>query len=352
MNENLTNALEIIFQDSTKIGFWDSKNSYIAEKIINDMNWQWRRSKSNSHRYGLFTLSMILLSKDIFNLDTTKYDGKILDFINWTYKNLKKFSIDELTYGGLLSVILGKKLYNLENFDFNFFEDSLTTTYNKLFPLNDNQHSLILIPIKYLLDLKQTEKQLHQLKNLTSLLISSKKKSLFFETGDIKANYHQRIMYVLWGLIFASNYCYRNEIKKIFEDTINYVWEKRKDRDNAFLWHPSFYIIKNKYKIKIPVFNPKSTKYLFECHQTFFANSINFYQKFFSSNLYQQEKVKALEWIWGSNRIKKNLNEITGIGIPARIMNTSGELLIKRQQFIGSYEIGSLILALAAQNCE
>jgi len=346
---NLENALKIIFRDSGSAGFWDSRNNYISEKISAGKDWRWHSLHSGSHRYGLFTLSMILLSKDLYSLDTKKYDNKIVDFIYWIYNNLKNLSTPELTYGGLLSVILGKKLFNLDQFELDVIEEALSGAYNNIVPFTDNQNSLILIASKYFLDLKKSEEQLSKLKKLTSFILSSKNDSAFFETGDVRAIYHQRIMYALWSLLFASRYYSRERIKTSVEDTLNFVWEKRRDRkDDAFLWHPSFYMIKYKNKFKIPVFNPKSAKYLFECHQTFFANSINFYQKFFNSNLFQHEKEKAMEWIWGKNRINKNLNEVTGIGIPARIMDLNGNLFIKGQQFIGSYEIGSFILALAA----
>ena len=351
IRDNLDNALEIIFRDSTEIGFWNSSNNWISEKIINDKDWHWQHENCNSHRYGLFTLSMILLSKDLYNLDTNKYDDKILAFIYWVYNNLGKLSVSELTYGGLLSIVLGKKLYYLDNLELDVVEAFLTKTYNKIIPLFDNQNSLILTAAKYFLDQKKSEKQLDELKKLTNIILSSKNDSCFFETGDVRAVYHQRIMYNLWGLLFASNYHAPEQIKGIAEDTLRYVWDERRNKeDNAFLWHPSFYIIKYKKGIRIPVYNPKSAKYLFECHQTFFSNSINFYQLFFNSNLFQLEKEKALEWIWGNNKINRNLFDVTGIGIPARIMDLKGNLIIDNQQFIGSYEIGSLILSLAAQN--
>ena len=349
--KDLDNALDTIFRNIPDIGFWDAKNKWISEKLANDKNWNWKSINSNSHRYGLFTLSMILLSKDLYSLDTEKYDEKIVDFIYWVYNNLYTLETTELTYGALTSVILGKKLYNMDDLELDIIEQSLTKAYKNIFPFFDNQNSLILIASKYFLDLKESKEQKDNLKKLTGLILSSKNNSAYFETGDIRANYHQRIMYSLWALAFASNYYAHDEIKTTMEDIIRYVWDKRRDKkDNAFLWHPSFYFIKYKNGIKIPVYNPKSAKYLFECHQTFFANSINFYQKFFNSDLFQKEKEKALEWITGNNRIHKNLNDVTGIDIPVRIMHLNGNLFIDGQQFIGSYEIGSLILSLANKN--
>jgi hypothetical protein len=174
----------------------------------------------------------------------------------------------------------------------------------------------------------------------------------YFETGDLRANYHQRNMYTLWGLI-ASVYFYpekREEIKQKVKKTLNWVWDQRRDsKDDAFYWHSSFYLIKNKFGFKIPLFNMANSKFLFECHQTFFANTINFYQLEFNSDEFQEQKLKAMNWIFGKNRINKNLVNITGIGVPVRIMLTNGNLFIKNQNFKGTYEIGSYILALCAE---
>lgn len=345
---NLNNALEIIFKESDSIGYWDNQNKIILEKLIHDKDWNWKVLKSNSHRYGLFAISMILLSKDIYNLDTKEYDKKIIGFLNRIYNNRNRLTFSELTYGGLLAIILGKKTYGLKEIELTAIEALLTKTYNNIIPFIDNQNSLILIASKYYLDQKESQEQLNNLKKLTEILLRSINKSFYFETGDIRAIYHQRIMYCLWGLLFASNYDSSKEIKTTVEDIINYIWRKRRNgRDNAFLWHPALYLVKNKYQIKIPIYNPKPAKYLYECHQTFFANAINFYQKFFNSNLFQSEKEKALDWIFGNNRINSDLTSLTKIGVPIRIMSLEGNVFIKGQQFKGSYEIGSYILSLS-----
>ena len=345
---NLNNALEIIFNDSENIGFWDNQNKIILEKLVFDKDWNWKAFKCLSRRYGLFTLSMILLSKDIYGLDTKIYDKKIISFIKWIYNNRNRLTVSELTYGGLLSIILGKKIYGLVEIDLNAVGELLTKTYNNIIPFIDNQNSLLLIASKYYLDQKESQEQLNNLKKLTKIILCSLNKSFFFETGDLRAIYHQRIMYCLWSLLFASEYFNKAEIKKAVEDVMHNIWKKRRDvKYNAFLWHPAFYSVKNKYNIKIPIYSPKSAKYLFECHQTFFANAINFYQNFFKTDFYQLEKEKAINWIFGYNRINLDLTSLTKLGIPLRIMSVEGELFIKGQQFKGSYEIGSYILSLS-----
>jgi hypothetical protein len=217
----------------------------------------------------------------------------------------------------------------------------------------DNQDSLILIAGKYLNDIAPDKNRLKKLKILADKYLNSQNKKEYFETGDIRAIYHQRNMYVLWGLIFAS-YFYTeksDEIKNAVLKNLNWIWDNNRDKqDDAFHWHPAFYFTRNKYGIKVPVINIKSSKYLFECHQTFFANAVNFYQMRFNSTEFQEQKKLALEWIFGKNRIQKDLTGINGTGLPIRLMDLSGNIFIKGQQFKGSYEVGSYILALTADN--
>ena len=134
---NLDNSLSIVFRNTKEIGFWDPQNKFISEKLINDKHWNWRSLKSHSHRYGVFTLSMILLSKDLYKLNTEKYDEKIVDFIHWIYDHLEKLETTELTYGALTSVILGRKLYELYDLDLTKIEHALTNVYNNIYPFFD-----------------------------------------------------------------------------------------------------------------------------------------------------------------------------------------------------------------------
>jgi len=230
----------------------------------------------------------------------------------------------------------------------NYFDSTLAKVINSY----DNQDALILIAGKYINDITPSSDRLQKLKSLADRYLDSQNRTGYFDTGDLRGIYHQRNMYVLWGLIFAS-YFYTEKtdgIEKAVRKNLEWVWNNNRDeKDDAFHWHPSFYWIKNKSGIKIPVYNHKSSKFLFECHQTFFANSVNFFQFRFKTDEYQVQKERAISWIFGNNRIHKDLTGINGTGLPIRIMNLDGNFMIKEQLFKGSYEVGSYVLALSAE---
>jgi hypothetical protein len=53
-----------------------------------------------------------------------------------------------------------------------------------------------------------------------------------------------------------------------------------------------------------------------------------------------------MDWIYSGNILRKDLVEISGIGVPMRMMTIDGDLNVRGQMFKGSYEIGSYIMAL------
>ena len=53
-----------------------------------------------------------------------------------------------------------------------------------------------------------------------------------------------------------------------------------------------------------------------------------------------------MDWIYGNNSLNKNLVEISGIGVPMRMMSIKGKMDVDGQMFKGSYEIGSYVMAL------
>lgn len=345
--------LALIFESKNNISFWDNNQNKIIESLIYDDKWSFQVKDSDSSRYGLFALSNILIAKHLFHLSTDLYDDKIIKYILVVNNHIAEYSKSELTYGGLTCLVLASKLYKLPDINIKSIESIFDKTLDAVFNNYDNQDSLILIAGKYLNDISPDSKRLQKLKSLTDMYLNSQNKTGYFETGDIRAIYHQRNMYVLWGIIFSSYfYIERTEdIKNAVIKCLNWVWDNNRDKlDDGFHWHPGLYRIRNKHNIKIPVINIKSSKYLFECHQTFFANAVNFYQDRFNSFEFKEKKERAIEWIFGKNRINNDLTKIDGRDLPIRIMDLEGNIFIKGQHFKGSYEVGSYLLALAAEN--
>ncbi len=64
-SQYLKNALNRLFLNTEDLGFWDDKNGRIIEILKYDYHWNWKYIPKQSSRYGVFTLSILLLSKDL-----------------------------------------------------------------------------------------------------------------------------------------------------------------------------------------------------------------------------------------------------------------------------------------------
>lgn len=346
---HLNDSLERLFLDKNDLGFWDSSQNRIIEYLWHDEKFNWSYRPNNNYRYSLFCLSFLLLAKEIYGLKTEKYDEKIIKFLHKVKINFSNFSFSDKTYGAYLSLIIGEKIYKISLID----KEILSQFFNSLSILLktiDNQNFLLLISAYYFNQMYTSSKIEYLIKRVQNRLINSVNRRYFFDTGDLRATYHQRIMYTLWGLIFSSSFGNYDKIRSLSINFIDGFYANRRFEDNAFVFHPSVYSIHYSW-IRLPIFSIKSSKYLYECHQTFYANSINFYRYFFKEfDAFNKEKKDSIEWIFGGNRNKENLTYLTGISLPARIMDLNGNYFIKNENFKGSYEIGSYILALSSFN--
>jgi len=345
--KNLENALDRLFLDKNALGYWDDSENRIIESLYHDTNWNWKYKPSKSYRYSLFCMSMLLLSKEIYSLNTYKYDEKIKKFLLKIKSVENTFSKSELTYGGLLCLVLGEKIYGLSLVN-NNTKSLLIKNIEELLNTNDNQDYLLLIAAYYFDQNFPSVEIPVLIKRIQNRLLSSLNEKYFFDTGDIRAPYHQRVMYTVWGLIFSSSFGNYEKIENSTTQILNHFFIDRKFEDNAFLWCPRMYFIRYR-GIKFPVINLNAHNLLFECHQTFYVNSIIFYRHIFQKiDSFYKEKQYAMEWIFGKNRNNENLVDLTGISLPQRLMNLKGNYFIRSENFKGSYEIGSYILALSS----
>ncbi len=348
--EYLSKGIDRIFLSTEELGFWDNNNSRIHSRLDFSKDWNWVVNPDMSDRYGIFTITMILLAKLHHELDISQYESKIISYLNYIKNHISGYKKSDVTYGAFNALVLGQIIYGDKGQN---FKDEILVTYkfliNQMPCITNNEDSLVLIGLSlYYRYVDKEEEILYYIETLVKSLLKSQNNNGFFLTGDIRAVYHQRTMYTLWGLAFASSITHKRKIRSAIETSIQYIWNNRRDgKDNAFLWHPLIYNIRKKSSIPLPIISPLSVNYLFECHQTFFANAISFYQYFYLTTKFSNYRQKAMEWIFGENRIKKDLVLITQLDIPIRIMSRKGDIIIKNNNFKGSYEIGSYIFALA-----
>lgn len=342
--------MDLIFGRSKDLpSFWDSKNQKISSKLMVDENGQWYASEDEQDRYGLFTIFCVLFAKDAFQLDTQPYDDKILAYLHYIKKKAKNLKRSDLTYGAFNALVLGqihyKKQVSLEK----EIHNCLWRLMNEIVRVKDNHDILMLIGLWLFLEKMAPEHSVRlYLDGLVSTFLKSQDRNGVFQTGDLRAPYHQRLMYSMWACAIVAQSMHTESIHFSMQKTIDFVWKNRRGRqDNGFIWHEPVYIVKSILGMPVPVVSFRSTAYLFSCHQTFFITAVNLYNKTFQESKYLREKRLALEWITGDNRIGKNLIEVSGIGMPARIVTRNGQLKVSGQHFLGSYEVGAHILAAA-----
>ena len=201
----LRNLLNIIFNDTDKLSYWDHKNYRIRSKLIFDTDWNWQVSNDSSDRYGFFTLFTILLAKEHFGLDTHLYDEKITIYLNYIKRRIKSLSKADITYGAFNSLVLGQILYS----DLDFEEDisyCLDYLLNNIHKIDDNHNSLVLIGIYfYLSKIKFKKKISYYLGKLVLNFVNTQDNKGIFQTGDLRAPYHQRLMYSIWACSIVAN---------------------------------------------------------------------------------------------------------------------------------------------------
>jgi hypothetical protein len=85
---------------------------------------------------------------------------------------------------------------------------------------------------------------------------------------------------------------------------------------------------------------------LFPCHQTFFVVAVDHYRAAGGKRSHDVSVRRAMDWIYRTNPRGEDLVESSGIGVPMRVMDVDGRLDLPDQQFKGSYEVGTYLMAL------
>jgi hypothetical protein len=166
-----------------------------------------------------------------------------------------------------------------------------------------------------------------------------------FDNGTTRR--HQNQMYALWGLCRAIRVTDRPGYLDTVERVLDYTVEHRMRSDGAFLWEDVSRLKQARFELLRRLgWRPPHWDFLYECHQTFFVNAVAEYYAAGGQGSYDREVRRAMGWVFGNNQFGTDLTGLSGIGVPMRQLTVDGRIDVPDQQYKGSYEVGSFLLAL------
>ena len=144
--EYLSKSLDRIFLTTEKLGFWDDKNSRIHSRLDCTTAWEWEVNPDPSDRYGVFTISLILLAKFQHGLDISLYETKINSYLKYIKGEILSYKKSNITYGAFNALVLGQLLFENQGCDFkNEIQSSYKLLKKQVGVISDNEDSLALI---------------------------------------------------------------------------------------------------------------------------------------------------------------------------------------------------------------
>ena len=349
----LHQAVNALFRPTKDNGFWDEQEN----RIIRALNYEftkegkiiWSPDNSVEWRYAPFALMGVMQWRASSISDDT-YDSKIKAELAYFIDKVKdKQILSKMPSMGIGHLILSFSLAYAVFHDEKYKDVAwkLHEYSAKRFNFNNSEDSLLLYGWCYLYEIEKNDSLLNSIINVLETIIKKQnEKGLFiFENPTTKR--HQNQMYTLWGVGKAIEVSNKKEYLPNIERTLDYTIKYRMLNNGAFIWEDLPFIekLKSKFICKIKNVIP-DWELLFECHQTFFVNAVFHYYKAGGEKYYDPYVKRAMDWIYGNNSLNKNLVEISGIGVPMRMMSIKGKMNVNGQMFKGSYEIGSYVMAL------
>ena len=368
--EYLGRALDALFRDAATDGFWseeDGRITYGLNYARRNAGNNWAVDNTVEFRFGPFGLMGALYWRYTNPHSISTYDLKMERYLDFLTNHIQmdgqisgnkigfdhgivlaSLAISSLTFSNLTPAKAEKYLQKAE-LVYKFILKNWTPA-----NISDNHDLFILWGFDWLYeakmyvdDVKASESIKNEIVRFSNWMDDILDEHCMFQTGDFRASYHQRIMYPLWGFAKAVKITNNELHVSSIERCLDYVIKNRMGWDGAFMWHPVRWVYKKRspfgWRLGVNPFG----NYLFECHQTFFVNAVEQYYHSGGTKDYRADEMKAMEWIFSTNRRGKNMVEECGIGVPWRMMDTKGKINVQGQAFKGTYEIGSYIMALS-----
>ena len=137
---------------------------------------------------------------------------------------------------------------------------------------------------------------------------------------------HQNQMYTTWGLGHSDMALGETASIEGIQRCLQYTIDHRMQSDGALLWHHYRDWMHRLHSATQTLMGRVAEPLrLYSCHQAFFIYAIQVYRQVSGdADAFAAARDNALRWEYGQNVIGEDLFEKSGIGVPMRIMTTSG----------------------------
>jgi len=351
----LRSALDAMFRPVAENGFWDGKDG----KIVRGLNFRlsgdgrpvWSLDDTYLYRYVPLAMNGVMNWRSSAIGDDT-YDDRIRSELAFQTGNIGK----EEVLGSMPSIGIGP-LISVFSTAFRVFGDpAFLETARKLhlvsrerFSFDSSEDSHILSGWCSLYAAAGDGALAGDIATALETVVGRQGKDGIFVFSNPTTRRHQNQMYTLWAVGQAVGVTGRMEYLTNIDKTIGYTVRSRMLENGAFIWEDLSAAARLKKRVIDR--SPPYWDYLYTCHQAFFVNAVHFYYGAGGERKYGNEIRRAVEWIFGGNVLGRDLVEMSGIGVPMRMMTTGGRIDVKGQMFKGTYEIGSYISALTSIIC-
>ena len=348
---DLRAALNCLFRPTERNGFWDRTEEKIIRALtyeLVDGDLRWTRDDRVLWRYAPFALMGAMFWRDSPFGDETYDDKLVRELAYFTEQVSDAAVLSEMPSYAVGPLISGfsraARIFDGEH------EATARMLYEhsaETFEFDHAEDCLLLYGWADLFELTSEDAVRANIDDGLWKIVERLTPEGLFEFDNETTRRHQNQMYALWGLCRAiavtEKRGYLDSVEQVLEYTIN----NRMRRDGAFLWEDVPRLRSATTRLRRSAGErPPHWEFLYECHQTFFVNSVAEYYRAGGSTNYDRSVRRAMAWIFGNNPLDVDLTEISRIGVPMRQMTVDGRIDVPDQMYKGAYEVGSYIMAL------
>jgi hypothetical protein len=353
---SLRGMLDALFRPVEDNGFWSQADGRILRALECTFGpsgrLHWRPDEAERYRY----VPMALMGITLWRMSTLAHDGyddKLRQNLAYYRDRLCRPDVRRAmpSYGTGPLIYAYSRLHELwpdEGWDDT--AAMLTELALSKYPFRDNEDSLVLMGLSARVE-RLTAAERAAYASAAERLRGIQQPDGLYRTREYRTSFkHQNQMYTIWGLAHAGMALGDDLAADGIRRCLRYTVTHRMQPDGALLWHHYRSWVHRLYDAGLTLLGrvPEPIR-LYSCHQAFFIYAVQVYRELSQdATAFVEDRDNALRWEYGQNVLGADLFERSGIGVPMRIMLTSGSLDVPTQRFIGVYEIGAMIMCMVS----